>query len=88
MKASFPASTCKDGCKYLQGRLHVLAWRDAVHCVDGSSALRERLQCTASEMGKRGSEIVSPILDYYCPLNTFLCRIIRFLAKDKPPLKR
>ena len=78
MKASFPASTCKDGCKYLQGRLHVLAWRvalylrgrmqytawrDAVHCVEGCSALRERLQCTASEMGKRGSEIVSPILD-------------------------
>ena len=25
---------------------------------------------------------------YYCPLNMFLCRIIRFLAKDKPPLKR
>ena len=41
MKASFPASTCKDGCKYLQGRM----------------------QCTASEMGKRGTEIVSPILD-------------------------
>ena len=28
------------------------------------------------------------ILIYYCPLNMFLCRIIRFLAKDKPPLKR
>ena len=26
--------------------------------------------------------------NYYCPLNMFLCRIIRFLAKDKPPLKR
>ena len=25
MKASFPASTCKDGCKYVRGRLHVLA---------------------------------------------------------------
>ena len=25
MKASFPASTCKDGCKYLRGRLHVRA---------------------------------------------------------------
>ena len=93
MKASFPASTCKDGCKYLQGRMHVLAWTDArtcvegctvlawrvalylrgrmqytawtdaVHCVEGCSALRERLQCTASEMGKRGTEIASPILD-------------------------
>ena len=28
------------------------------------------------------------IKNYYCPLNMFLCRIIRFLAKDKPPLKR
>ena len=36
---------------------------DAVHCKDGCSALRERLQCTASEMGKTGTEIVSPILD-------------------------
>ena len=35
------ASTCKDGCKYLRGRLQVLA----------------------SEMGKTGTEIVSPILD-------------------------
>lgn len=33
------------------------------------------------------SEIMT-ILIYYCPLNMFLCRIIRFLAKDKPPLKR
>ena len=36
---------------------------DAVHCGDGCSALRGRLQCTASEMGKTGTEIVSPILD-------------------------
>ena len=36
---------------------------DAVHCKDGCSTLRERLQCTASEMGKTGTEIVSPILD-------------------------
>ena len=35
----------------------------AVHCGDGCSALRGRLQCTASEMGKRDTEIVSPILD-------------------------
>ena len=35
----------------------------AVHCGDGCSALRGRLQCTASEMGKTGTEIVSPILD-------------------------
>ena len=55
---------------YLQGRLHVLAGKvartcveNAVHCKDGCSALQERLQCTASEMGKTGTEIVSPILD-------------------------
>ena len=36
---------------------------DAVHCGSGCSALRGRLQCTASEMGKTGTEIVSPILD-------------------------
>ena len=55
---------------YLQGRLHVLAGKvartsveNAVHCEDGCSALRGRLQCTASEMGKTGTEIVSPILD-------------------------
>ena len=35
----------------------------AVHCKGGCSALQERLQCTASEMGKTGTEIVSPILD-------------------------
>ena len=64
------ASTCRDDCKYLQERLHVLAWRmqctartDAVHCEDGCSALQRRLQCTASEMGKTGTWIVSPILD-------------------------
>ena len=34
-----------------------------MHCKGGCSALRERLQCTASEMGKTGTEIVSPILD-------------------------
>ena len=33
-------------------------------------------------------EIDILIKNYYCPLNMFLCRIIRFLAKDKPPLKR
>ena len=36
---------------------------DAVHCRGGCSALQERLQCTASEMGKTGTEIANPILD-------------------------
>ena len=34
-----------------------------MHCKDGCSALRERLQCTADEMGKRDTKIVSPIQD-------------------------
>ena len=53
---------------YLQGRTLVLAGKvastsveNAVHCKDGCSALQERLQCTASEMGKTGTEIASPI---------------------------
>ena len=56
--------------KRLQGRLQTFAGKvayisveDAVHCVDGCSALQRRLQCTASETGKRGTEIASPILD-------------------------
>ena len=36
---------------------------NAGHCEDGCSALQERLQCTASEMGKTGTEMVSCILD-------------------------
>ena len=47
----------------LQGRMQCTARADAVHCKGGCSALRERLQCTASEMGKTGIEIASPILD-------------------------
>ena len=43
----FPASTYKDGCKYLRERMQVLAGTDAVHCGGGCSALRGRLQCTA-----------------------------------------
>ena len=63
MKAYFPASTYKDGCKYLRERMQVLTGTDAVHCGNGCSALQGRLQCTASEMGKTGVEIASPILD-------------------------
>ena len=57
------ASTCRSGCTYLQGRLHVLPGKvacisveDAVHCKDGCSALRLR-------RAKRGTVIASPILD-------------------------
>ena len=44
------------GCKRLRERMQTFA-------VKRGSALRERLQCTASEMGKTGTEIASPILD-------------------------
>ena len=43
-------------CKYLQGRLQVLAGTDAVHCGGGCSALLLRWV-------KTGVEIASPILD-------------------------
>ena len=45
--ASFPASTCRGGRKYLQGRSQVLAGK--VACISVES--------------KRGTEIASPILD-------------------------
>ena len=68
MRPISDARTCKDGCTYLRGRLHVLAGKvanisveDAVHCEDGCSALQRRLQCIASEKGKTGTEIASPI---------------------------
>ena len=38
-------------------------------CEGGCKRLRGRLQCFASEKGKAGTEIISPILDDYCPLN-------------------
>ena len=47
----------------LAGKVACISVEDAVHCKDGCSALQRRLQCTASETGKRGIEIASPILD-------------------------
>ena len=54
MKPISDARTCKDGCTYLQGRMHVHAGKvastsveNAVHCKDGCSALQRRMQCTA-----------------------------------------
>ena len=38
-------------------------------CRGGCNALRGQLQCFASEMGKTGTEIASPILDDYRLLN-------------------
>ena len=39
------------------------AMTDANVCRGGCKRLRERLQCFASEKGKTGTEIASPILD-------------------------
>ena len=72
------ANVYDGGCKRLRWRLQTFAGKDAnvcgekrqctarmdaVHCKGGCSALRGRLQCTASEMGKTGIEIASPIQD-------------------------
>ena len=93
--ASFPASTCRGGRKYVQGWLQVLAgkvacvWRmqctartDAVHCRSGCTALQGRLQCTASEMGKRDTEIVSPVLDKRKGKKTVAFLTAKFTSKN------
>ena len=49
--------------KNMREKMQYTARTDAVQCKGGCSALRERLQCTASEMGKTGTETFSPILD-------------------------
>ena len=74
----FTANVYDGGCKRLRWRLQTFAGKDAnvcgekrqctarmdaVHCKGGCSALRGRLQCTASETGKTDTEIASPILD-------------------------
>ena len=38
-------------------------------CRSGCKRLRERLQTFASEKDKAGTEIISPVLDDYFPLN-------------------
>ena len=43
--------------------LQCFAWADAKLCDGTCNALRWRMQCFASEMGKTGTEIVSPIPD-------------------------
>ena len=81
--------------KYLQGRLQVLAgkvacvWRmqctartDALHCRSGCTALQGRLQCTASEMGKRDTEIVSPIQDKRKGKKTVAFLTAKFTSKN------
>ena len=43
--------------------MQCFAWADAKLCVGRCNALRWLMQSFASEMGKTGTEIVSPILD-------------------------
>ena len=68
--ASAVANVILGGRMYLRYRRPNRSWRmqctaraDAVYCKGGCSALQGRMQCTASEMGNTGTEIVSPILD-------------------------
>ena len=66
MKPISDARTCGDGCTYLQGRIfspQTFTMTDANVYNDGRKRLRGRLQTFASEMGKTGAEIVSPVLD-------------------------
>ena len=52
--ASSVANVILGSCKRYPWRTHVFALSDASTCRSGCSALRGRLQCTASEMGKKG----------------------------------
>ena len=58
------ANVCGKRGSALQGRMQCTAGAVAVHCGDGCSALRLRWV-------KTGTEIVSPVLDYWCPLKIF-----------------
>ena len=78
---SFPARTCRGGRKYVQGWLQVLAGKVACVC-GGYSALQGRLQCTASEMGKRDTEIVSPIQDKRKGKKTVAFLTAKFTSKN------
>ena len=64
MKTPFPSECLRESqCNALRGRLQSFAWADAKLCVGRCNALRWLMQSFASEMGKTGTEIVSPILD-------------------------
>ena len=59
----------------MREKMQCTARADAVQCKGGCSALRERLQCTASEMAPKGTEIVSPFSGYLHRNNTGLARV-------------
>ena len=56
-------NVCIRGCKRYPWRTHVFAFKVDQIGPGGCSVLQGRMQCTASEMGNTGTEIVSPILD-------------------------
>ena len=56
MKTPFPS-------EFEGESMQCFAWTIAKLCVGRCNALRWRMQSFASEMGKTGTEIVSPILD-------------------------
>ena len=62
LASSFPAKLCIGSCNPLRGRLQSSASTTAKLRAADCNALRWQLQSFASEMGKTGTEIVSPIL--------------------------
>ena len=72
---SVKGKTCGKRCSAVQGRMQCSARADAVQCKGGRSALRERLQCTASEMGKNWYRNLSPSAGYLHRNNTGLARV-------------
>ena len=64
MKTPFPSECLRESQRNaLHGRMQSFALADAMLCVGRCKALRWLMQSFASEMGKTGTEIVSPILD-------------------------
>ena len=75
--------------KYVQGRSQVRAGMVASTCgkgcmcvCGGCSALQGRMQCTASETGKRDTEIVSPVLDKRKGKKTVAFLTAKFTSKN------
>ena len=73
---------CVGGYSALQGRMQCTAGAVALHCRDGCTALQGRLHCTASETGKRDTEIVSPIQDKRKGKKTVAFLTAKFTSKN------
>ena len=77
--------------KNMREKMQCSARTDAVQCKGGCTALRERLQCTASEMAPKGTEIVSPFSGYLHRNNTGLARVHYIyvqLSEESSPQKK